>query len=98
MSRYSVCSGWTKEETYEVHVYDEDKDATFAHVYATEFADIKDSKNGDTFRNGAYRVTKNGKPIKTGKGGTVPFYGEMAWADAARLFNDEVFAARRNAY
>lgn len=58
--------------------------------FMTQTADIVDTVNGDTFRQGAYRVIdlRTGKPAKTGKGGTVPFFGETAWSDADRLASD----------
>jgi hypothetical protein len=57
--------------------------------FMTQSADIVDTLNGDTFREGAYRVVdlRTGKPIK-GKGGTVPFFGESAWSAADRLASD----------
>lgn len=110
MSRYKVVSAWELNPENEPFVAWEVDDEGFdvATVIATQTADIQDSQGGRVYRDGAHRVVttklvdgldfddvKTWKPIKTGKGGTVPFYGEMAWADAARLFSDEVFAARR---
>lgn len=59
-------------------------------------ADITDQVNGQVYTEGAYRVVKapNMKPAKLGKGGTVPFFGEFAWADAERLLRDLAFAER----
>lgn len=65
-------------------------------------ADIIDTNSGRTYIEGAHRVVDsrkvdakgNMKPAKVGKGGTVPFMGEMAWADAERLLRDLAFAER----
>ena len=57
--------------------------------FITQTADIVDTKTGDTFRQGAYRVvdTRTGKAVR-GKGGTTPFFGESAWSAADRLASD----------
>lgn len=80
MARYTVVKNW----------HETDRHGTVA----IEACDIVDTRNGQTYRNGAYRVTKGGKPFKVGKGGTVPHIGELAWAAAERDFNDLIFAAR----
>ena len=58
-----------------------------------EHADLLDTRSGDIFRQGAFRVLVDGKPVK-GKGGSTPFIGETAWSDAERLARDLYFAAR----
>lgn len=71
--RYKATGGWTiQEEWSQVMI---------------ETSDALDTKTGTVYRDGAYRVLVDGKPIR-GKGGTVPFFGEMAWADAQRLVDD----------
>jgi hypothetical protein len=62
--------------------------------FIIQSADITDQVNGRVYQDGAYRVVRAGthKPAKVGKGGTVPFYGEMAWADAERLASDLALA------
>ena len=102
MSRYTVTSEWVTDEhdrpAVVVNEYDETKDAVFEATYAIQSADLTDSRGGHVYRFGAYRVVRNGKPAKRGKGGTIPFMGESAWSDAARLFDDIVFAAQRKAW
>jgi hypothetical protein len=56
--------------------------------FVVEVADALDTKTGTVYTDGAYRVVRNGKPAKKGKGGTVPFYGESAWSAAERLASD----------
>lgn len=68
-----------------------DDEARFGE-FVTQSAMIKDTATGRTYVEGAFRVVKNGKPVKTGKGGTVPFYGESAWCDAERLARDLALA------
>lgn len=87
MSRYKVTSEWSGHQSASA--------GGGQDVFQVESADIVDTKNGARYRDGAYRVTKNGRPAIVGKGGTVPYYGESAWSDAERLFNDLVFEARR---
>lgn len=84
MSRYKVNSEWT--DTY--------SDPNYGHFRIQE-ADIIDTKNGNTYQYGARRVidVRTGKAVK-GKGGTHPFFGEMAWADAERLAGDLYNAER----
>lgn len=74
--RYEVIGPWDSESQF--------------GEYLVQSAQIRDKRTGATYAEGAFRVvlTTTGKPAKTGKGGTVPFYGEMAWADAERLAND----------
>lgn len=106
MGRYKVVSAWSLESSGNSWGFDDDGNDVVT-VIGVQTADIEDTVNGTVYRDGAYRVVTGTvdndtgevakwKPIKTGKGGTVPFYGEMAWADAARLYDDAVFAARRN--
>ena len=59
-------------------------------AFVVQSADIIDTQTGTVYREGAFRVVRisDGKPAKTGKGGTVPFYGESAWCDAERLARD----------
>jgi len=96
--RYKVTSEWRDDSrdndpvTWET--YDEDTNEYTLHTLKVQVADIQDTKNGQTYRDGAYRVVQDGKPIK-GKGGTTPFFGECAWSDAARLFGDKCWEARR---
>lgn len=94
MSRYTIVSEW------ELDTYDNDPVVIDGKVVAVQSATLKDTQNGHEYRQGAYRVVvgQNGvmgsmKPIK-GKGGTVPFKGETAWSDAARLFGDTVLNLR----
>lgn len=56
--------------------------------FAKQVADATDGFR--TYEDGAWRVivTATGKPAKAGKGGTVPFIGELAWAAADRLLDD----------
>lgn len=113
MSRYKVTSDWRMDyenEPFTYETFNNDTGEATTHIVAVQVADITDQTNGRVYSNGAYRVVKASnadgspipvaalKPIKAGKGGTVPFYGESAWSDAARLFHDEVFAGRRLAW
>lgn len=83
MSRYKVQGSWSGDK----------RASAGGSVVELQFADIVDTKNGDVFRKGAYRVVIDDKPPR-GKGGTVPFYGESAWADGERFFYDTVFKLR----
>lgn len=58
--------------------------------YLIQYADARDTKTNTLYMAGAYRVIDEttGKPAVRGKGGTVPFYGEVAWSDAERLASD----------
>lgn len=65
--------------------------------FHVQSAQITDTHGGHVYAEGAFRVVdaaKDMKPAKTGKGGTVPFYGESAWSDAQRLAGD-LWTARR---
>ena len=80
--RYKSAGNWTEVER--------------AGRFSIEESDAIDTKNGSTYRDGARRVLVDGKPVR-GKGGTTPFWGEMAWADSERLFHDLIFNERRTA-
>jgi hypothetical protein len=84
MARYKVCSEWSEERASSVS----------GRRFSLQSADITDTKNGTVYRQGAYRVCEGLRPAKVGKGGTVPFYGELAWAAGERLFGDLVSAVR----
>lgn len=76
-NRYKVTGPWSGE-------------SKFGDFY-TQHAQITDQLNGHVYEEGAFRVVDAAhdmKPAKTGKGGTVPFFGEMAWAEANRLAQD----------
>lgn len=79
MSRYKVVSEWTVSPSPVVW-----------GNFQIQEADALDTKNGTVYTDGAMRVVdvRTGKPAVKGKGGTIPFYGEMAWASAERLAND----------
>lgn len=84
-NRYKVTGPWGGEQK-------------FGDFY-TQSADITDQVNGQVYQSGAFRVVdaaNDMKPAKTGKGGTVPFYGESAWSDANRLAGD-LWTARQYA-
>lgn len=75
MARYKADATWDAEERF--------------GNYVTQSTDATDTKNGQVYREGAWRVCdgRTGKPV-TGKGGTTPFFGESAWSDAQRLASD----------
>jgi hypothetical protein len=77
--RYKVSSEWTKAHT----------GLEYGNFIVQE-ADIIEVSSGRTYRDGARRVIdkRTGKPAVRGKGGTVPFFGEMAWANSERLASD----------
>ena len=80
MSRYRVSGEWGAE--------------TRRRDFFLQSADLLDTQTNTVYRDGAYRVVdaRDGmKPAKRGKGGTVPFKGEFAWADGQRLMNDLYF-------
>lgn len=81
-NRYEVILPWSDDKTRE--------------GFTLQSADLRDTRTGDTFREGAYRVVnaETGKPAVRGKGGTVPFKGESAWSDGERMLNDLAWAAR----
>ncbi len=98
MSRYKVTGSWditTADREPYFHLHDDDNSQT---IVVIQCADIKDTETGREYRQGAFRVAKvtgrdgsigaDFKPYKTGKGGTVPHYGESAWSAANRDFDD----------
>jgi len=93
MSRYIVEPDW-EDDIYDNEPYVTDD----GMIIAVQSATLRDTQGRHTYPHGAYRIVmgKNGnlKPLK-GKGGTVPFKGESAWSDAARLFRDTVIAYER---
>lgn len=104
--KYRVVTEWRLDHENHPYHYQDENDVM--HVLFVQMADVK--QDGDTFIwcGGAYRIMRHTfdedgnvistKPYKVGKGGTVPWIGESAWADAARTFSDEVFKVRRLAY
>lgn len=69
--------------------------------FYVQVADLTDTRSGRVYVDGAARVVSaaNGmKPVSRGKGGSIPFRGENAVSDAARLALDlahaETLAAR----
>lgn len=86
MSRYKVSSDWSPAL----------QSREFYAPFLIEEAHIVDTRTGQEFVCGARRVvdTRTGKPAKTGKGGTVPFFGESAWSDAERLASDLALKVR----
>jgi hypothetical protein len=79
--RYKVTGAWSVVKRSE-------------HGLAIEAADCTDTRDGRVYRDGAYRITRDGKPYQRGKGGTVPWFGELAWANAERALSDLWWAAR----
>lgn len=76
--RYKVHGAWLAEQ-------ETGYSAQFG--VGVEVADCIDTRTGTVYREGAFRVLVDGKPVK-GKGGTHPFMGETAWMDAERLASD----------
>lgn len=76
MSRYQISGGWSNDKQF--------------GNFLTQCATVVDKQNRQRYSEGAFRVVRisDDKPAKTGKGGTVPFYGESAWSDAERLASD----------
>lgn len=62
-------------------------------AYELQCADIVDTRNGQRFNDGAWRVQINKRSVK-GKGGTSPFLGETAWSRGEMLYADLVTQAR----
>jgi hypothetical protein len=58
--------------------------------FITQYADALDHKTGTVYTQGAYRVVRRGdrSPAVRGKGGSVPFWGEMAWSQSWNLADD----------
>lgn len=86
MARYKVNSQWSPAL----------QNADVYAPFTIEEAHIVDTQTGQEYFYGARRVvdTRTGKPAKTGKGGTVPFFGESAWSDAERLASDLALKVR----
>lgn len=85
--RYQVVGGWTQRERRLVAPMFA-RDADKPRVLVTlESADIH-SRDGWDYGDGAYRVkaTVNGKSYRRAR----TFYGETAWMDGQRLFDDIV--------
>jgi len=107
--KYRVVTEWAidhEHEPFVFEVWNHDTNEGTTHVIAVQVADVKQDGDTHVWHAGAYRIVKGTidmatgdvsplKPFKAGKGGTVPWIGELAWADAAREYNDQVFAARR---
>lgn len=62
-------------------------------VIELQSTDLLDTRTGVVYADGAYRVLVSGKTF-AGKGSSVPFKGETAWSDGARLYDDECTRAR----
>lgn len=84
------------DEPYVYHTYDDETGETTVHTIQVQSATLRDTRTGTEYRQGAYRILHDGKPIK-GKGGTHPFIGETAWSDCSRAFGDKCWEIRRNA-
>lgn len=82
--RYKAVGDWTNER----HLTVDDQEI------ALQVADCLDTKNNQRYRDGAFRVTVDGKPVK-GKGGVTPFFGERAWCQGGNKFDDLVYAMGR---
>lgn len=100
MSRYKVNTEFTLDTSVREPIVVSDSDYE-RHIVVIQVADIIDTQNGQTYRDGAFRVVTaladDGaklKPFKTGKGGTVPHFGESAWSAAGRDFDDLVNSLR----
>jgi hypothetical protein len=63
----------------------------------TEIADLRDKRNGQVYRQGAYRVRVRCHPVLSGQPRTKSFYGETAWSDAARYADDALWWFRQHA-
>lgn len=87
--RYEIVSTWQQVERFSP------SESLFATTEASqilatrEVADIRDIVGGHIYTDGAYRVKAkygDGQSYRRAK----TFYGEMAWADSQRMFNDIV--------
>lgn len=108
--KYRVITEWRADDEHVPFTYEVwNGDDVTVHMLMVEVADVKQDGDTHVWHAGAYRIVKgtidtatgmtnNLKPYKVGKGGTVPWIGEMAWAHAANAFRDEVFAARKLAW
>jgi len=94
--RYAIVSPWY--EQHRITTGPANTSENFSVTVVHETADIEDTQQPYEYRNGAHRVSaKYGLSGKTYQGTrkglsgrTKTFYGEMAWMDAERLFNDLV--------
>lgn len=78
--RYKAQGEWREIAGQTVHnFYD-----TVRVRITIESADCLDTRGGRVYGGGARRVLRDGKPVR-GKGGSVPFFGEMAWCQAENL-------------
>lgn len=75
--RYTVTGEWSTDR----------HSPAGAGTVTLQSADLLDTRNGQVYREGAYRVLVDGKAVR-GKGGTVPFKGESAWSAGERLYSD----------
>lgn len=91
--RYEITSPFTEIDRETVasgdwFPADEDKTVLVIRVVAN----IRDTVTNDSYAAGAYRVRsfKDGRPFRSMK----TFYGELAWADSQRMFDDIVSEVR----
>lgn len=79
---YKLHGPWAIDRTYEVGI-----DPVLVQLEVTDLID----ERGRVFDQGAWRVKKDGKVLKT-------FKGETAWSDSLRLYNDTIVQARWDTY
>lgn len=92
-ARYHVEGEWTEVRAVNVrnrNAYMADHDVAPVR-FAIQEADLRDTRDGHLYRNGAKRITRDGKPIR-GKGGTHPYFGETAWYQADAKLDDVTWA------
>ncbi len=90
--RYEIVSRWQPVDRFSPSDSLFSNPDTSTVVAVREVADIRDTVGGYVYTDGAYRVkaTKDGKSFRRAK----TFYGEMAWGDSQRMFNDIVSEVR----
>lgn len=84
MSRYEAVGSWRELRREQIG----------NHVIVTEIADCRDKRDGHVYGGGTYRVSVEGPQPKPR---TKRWYGEMAWASAARYEDDAFWQFRREA-
>ena len=87
--RYAIVGDWQTSDRY---TFTETDDGSVTLL--RQYTDIMDRKNGDQYSQGAWRVVA--KYDATGKSHTraQTFYGESAWANSQRIYDDVIMKVR----
>ena len=92
--RYEIVSAWHQVDRFSPSESLFATTETSQVLAVREVADIRDTVGGRIYTDGAYRVKAkygDGKSYRR----TKTFYGEVAWSDSQRMFDDIVWEVKR---